>query len=317
MPTSTLERPVEAQPDTLPDTGPTVGQLVQENAVIFRVTTGQFGQSKKLEHSQYEVDAERKYVKASKVLLACPETDAIKTFFSEIRTYLESVSSPSNFKRGDYLLSIDLLLKVDERMKDYQEQLRRLSNVLVANYTERVNDERSRLRTTFNPADYPPARSVADRYFIKWQYLSLATPRNRPSSLAAQEQEKLADMWQEAGEGVRDLLRASLAEVVGHLQERLTGATDGKPKIFRDSAVANVREFLAGFDARNITNDAECALLVQKVRDMLKDVTPEALRTDTALKVKVREGFSDITAQLDAMTVNKPKKRRFSLGEEE
>jgi hypothetical protein len=315
MPSATLDRP--SVPDTLPDTGPTVGQLVQENAVVFRVTTGQFGQSKKLEHSQYEVDAERKYVKASKVLLACPETDAIKTLFSEIRTYLESVSSPSNFKRGDYLLANGLLLAVDDRMRDYVAQLERLKQALRENYAERVNDERSRLRTTFNPADYPAGDAVADRYFIKWQYLSLATPRNLPASLASQERDKLADMWQEAGEGVRDLLRASLADVVGHLQERLSGATDGKPKIFRDSAVANVREFLAGFDARNITNDAECALLVQKVRDMLKDVTPEALRTDTALKAKVREGFSDITAQLDTMTVNKPRKRRFSLGEEE
>lgn len=316
MPVSTLERPPEAaQPDTLPDSSPTVGQLVQENAVIFRVTTGQFGQSKKLDSGQYEVDADKKYIKASKVLLACDETAAIKTLFSEVRTYLESVSCPSNFKRGDYLLSVELLLKVDERMKDYARQLENAKVTLAGVYGIRVDEERRRLRSTFNPADYPIADEICNRYFIKWQYLALATPQNLPEALREQERAKLADMWQEAGEGVQQLLRAQLAEVVGHLQERLTGANDGKPKIFRDSAVENIKEFLADFDARNITSDAECALLVQKVRELLSGVEAQDLRDNAALRSKVRESFEDINLQLDDMMVNKPKRRKFSLDE--
>ncbi|MDE3073800.1 MAG: hypothetical protein KGJ86_00090 [Chloroflexota bacterium] len=316
MPTATLERPPEAEtPTSEPYTGPTVGQLVQRNAVIFRVTTAQFGQAKKLDRSQYQVDADRDYVKAQKLLLACDETKAIGGLFSEVRTYLESVSCPSNFKRGDYLLPIELLLEVDQRMAEFQARLKVLLGRLVDNYRAILDDERRRLLSLFNPADYPVAQEVAGRYFIRWQYLALATPTGLPEAIAAREQAKLAEAWEEAGEGVQQLLRAELAALVGHLEERLTGTTDGKPKIFRDSAVENITEFLAKFNPRNVTNDAEAALLAQRVRELLAGIEPQALRTDAALRERVRSGFSAVTAQLDELMVNRPKRRLFSLEE--
>ena len=38
-----------------------------------------------------------------------------------------------------------------------------------------------------------------------------------------------------------------LSKLVAHLTERLSGESDGKPKIFRDSAVTNLADFFERF----------------------------------------------------------------------
>ena len=42
---------------------------------------------------------------------------------------------------------------------------------------------------------------------------------------------------------------AELSSIVAHLTERLSGHEDGKPKVFRDSAVGNLREFFERFQS--------------------------------------------------------------------
>ena len=53
-----------------------------------------------------------------------------------------------------------------------------------------------------------------------------------------------------------------LSRLVGHLSERLAGAEDGRPKVFRDSAVGNLREFFERFKALNVGSSAELDRLV-------------------------------------------------------
>jgi hypothetical protein len=49
-----------------------------------------------------------------------------------------------------------------------------------------------------------------------------------------------------------------LSRLVEHLNERLSGQDDGKPKIFRDTAVTNLEEFFQRFRRLNIQHSLQC-----------------------------------------------------------
>ena len=58
-----------------------------------------------------------------------------------------------------------------------------------------------------------------------------------------QEQAGTAARFDEAVQLVEEAFTSELAPLVSHLAERISGADDGKPKIFRDSALTNLAEF--------------------------------------------------------------------------
>ena len=66
--------------------------------------------------------------------------------------------------------------------------------------------------------------------------------------------------------------------LTAHLAERLTGLHDGQPKVFRDSAVENLREFFERFRRLTIRSSPELDGLVQQAQQTINGVEPQALR---------------------------------------
>ena len=61
--------------------------------------------------------------------------------------------------------------------------------------------------------------------------------------LYRQESERVTARFDEAVRLTEQAFLDELSGLLSHLTERLAGAEDGKPKVFRDSAVENLREF--------------------------------------------------------------------------
>lgn len=299
----------------LPNNQQAVGTVkIQENTVLFRVTRSSMGQQKKLDAREINYDADKDLLKVSKVVLDCPEVSLIKQLDGEIVTYLNMVALPSPFARGIYLLNIFAAETVDAAMTRFKEKRQRLVDSLVNNYDRRVEEQRSRLRAAFDQADYPPAESVRGMYRLTWQYISLVVPNQLPPVLQETERVKMEGMWQEAIDGVQQLLRANLMELMDHLQERLTPTPGAqKEKIFRDSAVQNLRDFLELFTLRNVTDDKDMERIVTQVQTLMEGVEPDALRKSSSVKMKVRAGFDQIKKDLDLLIVDAPTYRRVNL----
>ena len=66
--------------------------------------------------------------------------------------------------------------------------------------------------------------------------------------------------------------------LTAHLAERLTGLHDGQPKVFRDSAVENLREFFERFRRLNNRSSPELDGLVQQAQQTINGVEPQTLR---------------------------------------
>ena len=82
--------------------------------------------------------------------------------------------------------------------------------------------------------------------------------------------------------------------------DRLT-SDNGKARVFWDSPVTNLANFLEVFDARNLSNDEDLSALVERCRELMTGVEPKDLRSDAALREAVRRGFSQVEGQMDRL----------------
>jgi hypothetical protein len=99
-----------------------------------------------------------------------------------------------------------------------------------------------------------------------------------------------------------------MADMVSHLVDRLSSKEDGKKKIFRDTVMDPINEFIRTFPARNLTDDAELQELVNQTKQLVGGVNPENLRNNEGLRDTVQTGFTEIKSKLDTMIVKMPKR---------
>ena len=94
---------------------------------------------------------------------------------------------------------------------------------------------------------------------MAWDFPSVEPPdylRQLSPALYEQERARVAARFDEAVRLAEEAFTAELAKLVSHLTERLTGQDDGKPKVFRDSAVENLNEFFSRFRTLSVHSDA-------------------------------------------------------------
>lgn len=201
------------------------------------------------------------------------------------------------------------------KLRDFAARRSTLVDAFLTSYPSLCHGAAARLRSLYNPADYPPAEYVEHQFSLTWQYISFGVPdqlREISTKIWHDEREKAALVMAEAGREIQQVLRAAMAELVTHMRDRLKDGPDGKPLRFKESTVSNLVEFLGTFDFRNVTDDAELKTLVERARGLLSGVSAEELRTTADVRTRVQNGMADLAAELATMVVKKPgRKFRF------
>lgn len=279
------------------------GEDLAQKTVFVKLRLGLPGNSRKINSSQIEVDADKSLVRASKMLLDSRELESVRRVDGEIRRYLYSMCLP--FEPGIHLLPIPLIETVDAKLREFQEKRQELVHLFLVAYPKLCQEAAVRLRTLYNPLDYPPADQVRTQFTASWQYVSYGVPeqlRAVSERMFQEERDKAAERMAEAYTEVRQVLREAMVELVAHLRARLTDQPDGTPQRLRESTVQKLREFLDTFDFRNVTNDEELREQVERARELLAGATTDAIRNTADLRARVREGMAAIAARLEVMT---------------
>ncbi len=100
------------------------------------------------------------------------------------------------------------------------------------------------------------------------------------------------------------------AAVITHLTERITGTNDdGTPKVFRDTAVQNLDEFFDRFRSLNVRSNQQLDDLVAQAQRAVRNVGAQDLRDSEATRNTVANQLSRVQASLDAMLVDRPRRR--------
>ncbi len=210
--------------------------------------------------------ADRELLSASKFILDTknPAYRAVAAVRSEASTYWRTVTLPFP-EAGIRLLPQNSLGLFAQTMQTYRERLQAAVRELAAQYDTIKSEAQRRLGSLYNASDYP--QTLDGLFDLEVSYPTIEPPGYlmalHPDVYQA-EQARVRERFENAVELAEQAFATELQRLTGHLAERLTGLHDGQPKVFRDSAVENLREFFERFRRLNIRSSPELDELVQQ-----------------------------------------------------
>lgn len=263
--------------------------------------------------------AEGKFLSAGKKLLdtSHPAFKAVTAIKGRCQGYWRAISLPYP-EPGIRLIPQRTLGDFDRQISSFQEELSAAVEELDRHYGDLRSAARRRLGGLFDPSDYPV--SLLGLFGIEHEYPSVEPPnylRQLNPALYEQECQRLRARFDKAVQLAEQAFIEELSKLVEHLGERLSGDTDGKPKVFRDSVVTNLGEFFDRFRTLNVQSNEELDELVQRAQRMMSGVEPQQLRDNAALRQRVATQLSSVQSSLDGLMVDRPRRRIIRSGRPE
>jgi hypothetical protein len=169
---------------------------------------------------------------------------------------------------------------------------------------------RQRLGRLYNESDYPA--SLLGLFELGWDFPSVEPPdylRRLHPQLYEQEAKRVAARFDEAVQLAEHAFMDELTDLVSHLTERLSGTDDGKPKVFRDSAITNLTDFFERFRHLNVRSSEQLDELVERAQRAVRGVQPQSLRDEVSLRHQIGKQLTAVQASLDGMLVDRPRRQ--------
>ncbi|QDU79660.1 hypothetical protein Pla110_13710 [Polystyrenella longa] len=196
---------------------------------------------------------------------------------------------------------------------EFQQLLQELSQAVLQlerEFGELKSIARERLGDLFNEEDYP---SHLDHLFrIDAEYPNVEPPnylqRLNPE-LYEEQSRRIEARFEEALELAEESFLQEFQQLVTRLSERLSGEADGKPKVFRDSALTNLTEFLMRFRQLNIRSNAQLEELIDEAERVTAGLSPESLRSERTMRETVREQLQQVGEVLEDQLELRPRRQ--------
>jgi hypothetical protein len=211
---------------------------------------------------------------------------------------------------GLRLIRQDQVEPFNQQMLELKQELAEAVAELDRQYDQLRQAAREQLGDLYNPADYPT--SLSGMFDVEWDFPSIQPPdylRQLNPQLYEQEAARVAARFEEAVALAEQAFTEELNSLVSHLVERLSGSEDGKPKVFRDSAVGNLAEFFQRFRNLNVRSSQQLDELVEQAQKLVSGVAPQELRESDQLRRQIGSQLSAVQAQLDQLLVDQPRRK--------
>lgn len=298
-----------------PSTASTPAHRLRVITAAVRLTFMWFGIRKTLTTEQKNqaaesFGAEGQYLSAGKKLLDTKHP-AFKTLTGvrhRIVSYWKHMTLPFP-DAGVRLIRQHDLDTFNANMHQLRDELDEAVWRLDEHYAELKSAARERLGRLFNASDYP--ESLQGLFHVAWDFPNVEPPeylRELSPDVYRQECQRVAARFDEAIQLAEQAFIEELQQLVAHLTERLTGQVDGKPKIFRDSAVENLTEFFDRFRRLNVRSNRELDELVAQCGRVVQGVEPQSLRESQGLRRAIAGELSQVQASLDGLLVSRPRR---------
>ena len=279
--------------------------------VLLNLRISMWGVNRVLPENEYEVDADRAMVRASKKILECPEYEFLLQLKRNIHRRLKSLALPGEILRaGVYPVSVAMVEAVEKTLEDFSVRWGVGVLGLEQVWDLRVREVEDRLRALYDEADYPSWERVCGCFGVSWNYFSVSTPQvlqTISARLYTREQAKATVQWKEMLDEIRLGLRLTFKELVDALVDRLTPKPDGTRK--KLVGVERLLEFVDTFSKQNVANDEQLQALVGQVRGILKGQDVASLRKDQDLRELVKERMESAKVILDTLVEDAPSRQ--------
>ena len=304
-----LNRPAATRPSRTP------AEQLRASMAALRVSFMWFGIRKTLTPEQRSqaaesFGAEGQYLSAGKKLLDSkhPALRAVNAVKHEVVTYWRGVSLPFP-EPGIRLIRQQDVSAVQVQLTTLKAELVEAVEQLDQQFDALKATAREQLGTLFNPTDYPDSlRSLFD---VTWEFPNVEPPsylQQLSPDLYRQESQRVSARFDEAVQLAETAFIEEMSRLVSHLTERINGSEDGQPKVFRDTAIENIREFFQRFRELNVHSSEQLDQLVEQSQRILSGVEPQALRDTAQLRQRVAGELSAVQSVLDGLLVDRPRR---------
>ena len=240
----------------------------------------------------------------NKRLLPKAALAALNATMSETRTQHYAQSLPWDDK-GSRLLTVANYERYTEVMDGLRERLVRQRARFIEDYDDYVEQARLDLGKLFRIGEYPSKDQLRDRFSIRYRITPVPDADHFIARLASDDTERVkrdieSHIEEQLHDAVGDLYRR-LAEAVERVSERLDEDENGKPLVFRDTMISNIRDLVDVVPRLNIFGDHRLAGLCEQVKDRIASVEPDSLRPsgtfDPAVRAKVKRDADALMEQ--------------------
>ena len=290
-------------------------QRLRSSTAAVRLSFTWFGTRKTLSPAQKaqaaeSFGAEGEFLSAGKKLIDTrdPAFKAVTTVRGRTAAYWKSISLPYP-ESGIRLIRQDDIASFDVQLTSLKAELSEAVEQLNEQYEALKLAARDRLGSLYNPSDYP--ETLRGLFDVSWDYPSVEPPpylQQLSPELYRQECQRVAARFDEAVQLAEQAFLEELSQLVSHLTDRLSGQEDGKPKIFRDSAVENLTEFFERFRHLNVRSNEQLDQLVGQAQRVVRGIEPQTLRNDQPLRQQVATQLSGVQSVLDGLLVDRPRR---------
>ncbi len=274
-----------------------------------------FGVRKSLTREQKEqaadsFGAEGEFLSAGKKLIDTqhPKFRAVTAVRSRAVNYWKGLSLPYP-ETGIRLIRQNAIDEFVRHMTELREELEEAVVQLDEHYEELTLAARRRLGSLYSATDYPA--SLQGLFSVDWDFPSVEPPeylRRLNPELYEQECERVRSRFDEAVRLAEAAFTDEFAQLVSHLCERLNGEAGGRQKVFRNSAVDNLRVFFERFRSLNVGTNVELDRLVDQAQGIVSGVRPQSLRDNSGLRQEVATKLSGVQSVLDGLLVDRPRR---------
>ncbi len=288
---------------------------LQTEMIAMRLSFTWLGTRKTLSPEQKAVAAESfgasgDYLSAGKKLLNTkhPKFRAVNAVRSRAIAYFQGMSLPYP-EPGLRLIRQEDVETINVRMTTVRQELAESVEQLQRYYDELKSAARQRLGDLYDVADYPP--SLDGLFDVAWEFPSVEPPsylRQLSPELYEEQCRRVQARFDEAVQLAEQAFLEELSNLVSHLTERLTGQSDGTPKVFRDSAVENLTGFFERFRHLNVRSNRQLDELVDQAQQIVQGVRPQSLRDSPTLRQQVTTELSGVQSLLDGLLVDRPRR---------
>jgi hypothetical protein len=310
---TTLLDHLESRPSAASAT--TLAQRLRATMAAVRVSFTWFGVQKSLTPEQKAqaaeaFDAEGQFLSAGKKLLDTRHAAfrAVTAVRGKIDACWKGMSLPFP-EPGVRLVRQDQLEEFAHHMTDLRVELDDAVRTLDQHYAELKAAAAARLGSLYNPADYP--ETLVGLFGVGWDFPSIEPPGylvQLSPALYVQERARVAAQFEEAVQLAEQAFLEEFTKLVAHLTERVTDA-EGEGKVFRDSAVNNLVEFFERFRSLNVRSSAQLDALVAEAQRVVRGRSAQDLRDSAGLRREVAGRLSQVQSSLDALLVERPRRR--------
>ena len=249
-------------------------------------------------------DASASAGRYNKLLLPKSAFADLTAVVSEARATHDKQTLPWD-DRGARLLTVDNYDRYTELLDGICERMIRARARFIEDYDGNVDRARLDLGKLFRIEDYPSREALTGKFSVRYRITPVPDADHFMARLAREDTERVkrdieAHNAERLGEAVTDLYRR-LGEAVDRVSERLREDDEGKPLVFRDSMIENIRELVDVVPRLNIFGDHRLAALCDQVKQKIAGADPAALRPsprfDPELRSRVKNDADALASQ--------------------